>query len=87
MLLAESSQDISLTKENVTATSPKRQFKKSKCDSCGELLAQAATLLKEPAPDDLDIFGQYVAVELSNFQSDELRRKTKREITHLLPTG
>ena len=81
MLLAESSQDIPLTKEDDTATFPKRQSKKSKRDSCDELLAPATKVLKEPAPDDLDIFGQYVAVELRHIKSDELRRKTKREIT------
>ena len=80
MLLAESFQDIPLTKEN-TATFPKRQSKKSKRDSCDELLAQAAKVLKEPAPDDLDIFDQYVAVELHDIKSNELRRKTEREIT------
>ena len=57
---------------------PSKKFKR---DSLDNLLTQAAKVLKEPSTDQLDTFGQYVAVELRAIKSDQIRRKTKRIIT------
>ena len=55
--------------------------KKLKKDNLDDLLTQAAKVLKEPSADELDTFGQHVAVELRGIKSDQIRRKTKRMIT------
>ena len=57
---------------------PSKKFKK---DNLDDLLTQAAKVLKEPSADELDTFGQHVAVELRGIKSDQIRRKTKRMIT------
>ena len=55
--------------------------KKFKQDSLDNLLTQATKVLNEPFTDQLNTFGQYVAVELRAIKSDQIRRKTKRMIT------
>ena len=47
--------------------------KKSKRDSSDEVLSQALQVLKQPNPDDTDIFGQNVASELRELKNPEIR--------------
>ena len=58
----------------------KKENKKSKRDSTEEMLSHALKVLKEPNPDELDIFGQYVATELRGIECEHIRRRLKREI-------
>ena len=77
-------EDTSLEQcEDEGEISPMRKVssKKFKRDSLDNLLTQAAKVLKEPSADELDTFGQYVAVELRAIKSDQIRRKAKRMIT------
>ena len=51
----------------------KSRNKKSKRDSSDEVLSQALQVLKQPNPDDMDIFEQYTASELRKLKDPEIR--------------
>ena len=48
----------------------KKESKRSKHESTEEILSQAIKVLKEPSPDQLNIFGQYVTMKLSGIQCE-----------------
>ena len=58
----------------------KKESKKSKRECTEEILSQAIKVLQEPNPDEFDIFGQYVAMELRGIECKQIRRRVKREI-------
>ena len=62
-----------------------RNKKTKRDDSSDEaILSQALQVLKQPDPDDMDIFGQYIASELRGLENAEIRREVKHDITLLL---
>ena len=56
-------------------------------NSCDDLLSEAVKILKEPTPDDLDVFGKYVTAELRCVQSEQIRSQKKREISRAVLQG
>ena len=58
----------------------KKESKRSKRECTEEILSQAIKVLQKPNPDEFDIFGQYVAIELRGIQCEQIRRRAKREI-------
>ena len=52
----------------------KKESKRNKCECTEEILSQAIEVLQEPNPDELYIFGQYVAMELRGIQCEKIRR-------------